>query len=159
MGFESQTMQFLADYRKSSKPCSHHLTISCVTGAFPDDGAKEASSSLSTSSSWFSVGSQSNSQFHRRHIILHQSVLGFENTKEKKVYKPARYVSIVLGLLQSIGLNRMLPRLGFLIIEGMKTDSDSNSGVAAVISSTNYLPQITIHIDILTFFLCILVYK
>ncbi|CAF2268207.1 unnamed protein product [Brassica rapa] len=39
---------------------------------------------------------------------------------QKKVYKPARYVSIVLGLLQSIGLNRMLPRLGFLIIEGMK---------------------------------------
>ncbi|CAN6829761.1 unnamed protein product [Brassica oleracea] len=63
----------------------------------------------------FFMGSQCNSQLHQRHISLHQSILGFENTKEKKVYEPAQYMWILSGLLQSISRNRMPPRLDSLV--------------------------------------------
>ncbi|KAJ4910263.1 Uncharacterized protein Rs2_04884 [Raphanus sativus] len=49
----------------------------------------------------FSIGSQFNSQLHRRHISLHKFVLVFENTREyayyhqKKRYEPAQYVWIL----------------------------------------------------------------
>ncbi|CAF1854896.1 hypothetical protein HID58_061171 [Brassica napus] len=46
----------------------------------------------------FFMGSQCNSQLHQRHISLHQSILGFENTKEAPV------TTLILKLVLTINV-------------------------------------------------------